>query len=287
MVVANRALSGPLNVWGDHSDIMASRDCGWIQLFAENAQQAHDLTVCAFRIAEDPKVLFPVCINVDGFNLSHVVENLEPLTQEQVDRFLPPLKLEYALNPDKPITLGGYATPNLYSEARKSQDVALRGTKTNILSTLKEFEKLSGRSYKLIEGYKHEDADTLLVMMGSFAETAMNSIDNLRNEGIKAGILRLRLWRPFPFEELRNMAGKAKSLVVFDRSISYGGPAPVCSEVEAALYPLDKKPEVHSFVGGLGGREVSVSGFEQMFMRALEKSKQKIFGDIETIGVRE
>jgi pyruvate ferredoxin oxidoreductase alpha subunit len=266
---------------------MASRDCGWIQFFAENAQQAHDLTICAFRVAEDPGVLFPTIVNVDGFNLSHVVEPVNLLSQAQVDSFLPPLNLPYALNPDKPTTLGAYTPPNLYSEARKSQDVALRATKLTIYKIWKEFEKLSGRTYSALEGYKHEDADTLLFMMGSFSETAKNAVNILRKAGKKVGLLKLHLWRPFPYEEVRVMAGRAKTLIVFDRAISYGGPAPVCSEVETALYPLEKKPKVVSYVGGLGGRDVPVEHFESIIKAGMEKKGSSSFENIETIGVRE
>jgi pyruvate ferredoxin oxidoreductase alpha subunit len=286
MVVANRALSGPLNVWGDHSDIMASRDCGWIQIFAENAQQAHDLTVCAFRIAEDKNVLFPVMINVDGFNLTHVVETLEPLTQEQVDKFLPKLEYPYTLNPDKPLTLGAYATPNLYFEARKSQDYAFRNTRRNIIDIWSEFEKISGRKYKQVEEYRMDGADTALITMGSFSETAMNAIDNLRDQGSKVGLVRIRLWRPFPFEELSKTMEKVKTIAVLDRSISYGGPAPVCSEIKAALYPMKNKPKIVSFIGGFGGRDMSVSDFEKIIKRAIEKTEINA-EEIETIGVRE
>jgi pyruvate ferredoxin oxidoreductase alpha subunit len=287
MAVANRALSGPLNVWGDQSDIMASRDCGWIQFFAENAQQAHDLVVCAFRIAEDNNVLFPVIVNVDGFNLSHVVEPVNLLTQVQVDGFLPPLNLPYALNPDKPLTLGAYAPPVLYSEARKSQDVALRGTKPAIYKVWKEFEKLTGRTYTAVSGYKYEDADTVLLMLGSFSETAKNAVNNLRKDGKKVGLITLHLWRPFPFDEVREILGKMKTVVVFDRAVSYGGPAPICSEIEAALYPLDKRPKIVSYVGGLGGRDVPVEQFEYIIKTGMERKGSSKSDIIETIGVRE
>jgi len=163
MAVANRALSGPLNVWGDHSDVMATRDCGWIQYFTENAQEAFDLTLCAFKIAEDPQVLFPVMVNLDGFFVSHVVEPLYLLEKEELEGFIPPLKYPYPLDPKKPVTMGAFAPPVLYSEAKKAQEEALRSTKDVILRVWKEFGERFGRSYNPIETYRAEDADTLLL----------------------------------------------------------------------------------------------------------------------------
>jgi pyruvate ferredoxin oxidoreductase alpha subunit len=288
MVVANRALSGPLNVWGDHSDVMAVRDCGWIQIFAENGQQAHDLTVCAFRMAEDPKVLFPVMVHIDGFHLSHVVEPMSPLKKKDVDRFLPPYEHPYVLDPDKPVTMGAFAVPAVYSEAKKAQDVALRGTRPVILRTWKQFGKISGRHYQPVEQYRCEGARTLLLTMGSFSETAMLAVDEMRARGKKVGLIRLRLWRPFPFEELFEAVEDAELLVVLDRCLSFGGPSgPVCSEIRAALYPREKKPKIVGFVGGLGGRDISVAEFKYMINRGTKRAEKGEEGGVEMIGVRE
>lgn len=288
MVVANRALSGPLSVWGDHSDVMAARDCGWIQIFAENVQQAFDLVICAFRIGEDPTVLFPVMVNIDGFHLSHVIEPLYLLCQEEVDKFLPPYKYPYALNPDKPVSIGAFGMPNIYTEAKKSQDMALRASKNVILKTWQEFGKLSGRNYLPVETYKVEDAEVLLLTMGSFSETAMIAIDALRERGEKVGLIRLRLWRPFPLEEFQKAVAKAKLIIVLDRALSFGRPTgPVCSEVQAALYPLKTKPEIVSFVGGLGGRDISAATFENIIRNGMEKAKSGRFDELEMIEVRQ
>lgn len=287
MAVANRALSGPLSVWGDHSDVMATRDCGWIQIFAENVQQAFDLTLCAFRIAEDPAVLFPVMVHVDGFHLTHVVETLCLLDQKQVDEFLPSYHHPYALNPDSPVTMGAYAPPNLYTEAKKSQDVALRATKETILRVWQEFGKLTGRHYFPVESYKSQDAEILLLTMGSFSETAMIAVDKLRQNKQKVGLVRLRLWRPFPFNEFRETVAGAQLLIVLDRALSFGGPAPVCSEIQAALYPVETRPKVISFVGGLGGRDISAETFEEMIYHGVDKARQGKLDELEMIGVRE
>jgi pyruvate ferredoxin oxidoreductase alpha subunit len=288
MAVADRALSGPLNVWGDHSDSMATRDCGWIQIFAENAQQAFDLVICAFRIAEDSKVLFPTMVHVDGFHLSHVIEPLYLLEQEKVNKFLPRYSHPYALNPDKPLTVGAFGPPNVYTEAKKAQDTALRASKKVILDVWQEFNKLTGRNYSPVEYYKADDADILLLTMGSYSETAMIAIDNIREKGEKVGLVRLRLWRPFPFDEFRQAVAQAKTLIVLDRALSLGGPSgPVCSEIQSTLYPLATKPKVISFIGGLGGRDMSASTFENMIRLGIKKSEQGRLDEFEMIEVRE
>jgi len=287
MAVANRALSAPLSIWGDHSDVMASRECGWIQIFAENGQQAYDLTLCAFRIAEDHRVLFPVMVNIDGFNVSHVVEPLYLVEQAKVDKFLPPYTHPYGLHPDRPLTMGAFGMPNIYTEVKKSQDVALRASKKIIVEIWREFESMTGRRYLPVESYRTDDADILLVMMGSFSETAASAIDELRDAGHKVGMLRIRLWRPFPFEELTAAVSKARMLITMDRALCFGGPSgPMCSEIQSALYPLPNRPSIVSYVGGLGGREVSVEGFKSLITQGIQKAAQKAPGEFEMIGVR-
>ena len=253
MTVANRALSAPLSIWTDHSDAMATRDCGWIQIFAENAQQAFDLMLCAFRIAEDPTVLLPTMVHIDGFYVSHTIESVELLKQEAVDEFLPTYQYPYPLNPDKPVTMGAFGPPFIYTEAKKAHEVTLRDSNKVILQVWKEFSELSGRQYSPVEEYKTEDTDILLLCMGSFSETAMIAIDKMQAEGQKVGLIRLRLWRPFPAEELRQAVSKTQVLVVLDRALSPGAAPPVCSEIQAALYPLKTRPKIVSFVGSLGG----------------------------------
>ena len=288
MVVADRALSGPLNVWGDHSDAMATRDCGWIQMWAENAQQAFDLVICAFKIAEDKRVLIPTMVHVDGFHLSHVIEPLYLMEKDKVKAFLPDYKHPYALNPDKPVTMGAFGPPNIYTEAKKAQVTDLLKSKQIIFDVWKEFGKLSGREYLPVEEYKTDGADTLLLTMGSYSETAMMAIDDLRAKGKKVGLVRLRLWRPFPFEEFRKVVAKAKTLIVLDRALSPGGPlGPVFSEVQSALYPLETKPKVISFIGGLGGRDMSGATFANMIQLGIQKSEQGRLEELDFVEVRE
>jgi len=287
MTVANRALSAPLSIWTDHSDVMATRDCGWIQIFAENAQQAFDLTLCAFRIAEDSTVMLPVMVHIDGFYVSHTIESVEFLGQAVVDKFLPEYCHPYPLNPDKPVTMGAFGPPFIYTEAKKAQEVALKASKKVILQTWHKFGEISGRHYSPVESYKTEGADALLLCMGSFSETAMMAIDKMQAERQKVGLVRLRLWRPFPFDELRKAVSKAQVLIVLDRALSLGAMPPVASEIQAALYPLNTRPKVISFVGTLGGREISAQGFEDLIRHGMDKAKRGKLDDLEMIGVRE
>ncbi len=288
MAVADRALSGPLNVWGDHSDAMATRDCGWIQYFAENAQEVHDLTLCAFRIAEDPAVLFPVMVHMDGFHVSHVVEPYFRFEPEEITAFLPPINFPLPLDPNRPVTMGAFAPPAVYSECRKAQEVALRSTKDRIAAVWQEFGDRYGRLYKPIETYRTEDADTILVAIGSFNQMAAVAVDSLRAAGQKVGLVRLRLWRPFPLQEFRQAVRPAKNLLVFERALSYGGTVgPVCSEVKAALYRQKHAPAVMNFIGGLGGRDMSPKQFEAMFQRGQEILNNNLDIEYETIGIRE
>ena len=288
MAVANRALSSPLSIWGDHSDAMSARDCGWIQIFTENAQQVFDMILCAFRIAEDNNVLCPTMVHIDGFHVSHVIESLEILEEKDLKGFIPPYKHPYPLDPAKPLTLGAFGMPNVYTEVKKAQDTDLRNAKEKIIDVWGKFEKLSGRKYSPVEKYRTDDAETLLVTMGSYSETAMTAIDKLRDEGIKAGLLKIRLWRPFPFKELKDSVGKAQTLIVLDRAVSFGGPTgPVCSEIKAALYSDEKRPRIVSFVGGLGGRDITDKGFENIIKAGINKSKSATDNEIQIIEVRE
>lgn len=288
MAVANRALSSPLSVWGDHSDAMAVRDTGWIQMFTENGQEVVDNILCAFRIAEDVRVLLPVMVHLDGFHLTHVIEPVFIPEQGKVDKFIPPPQYPWPLNPDKPVTMGAFAPPIIYPEIKKAQEINLRAAKGIILQCWDAFGKSFGRYYHPVECYHSEDARVLLLTMGSFGETAMTAVDKMRKEGREVGLLKLRLWRPFPFGELRQAVGNAEVLVVLDRALSFGGPGgPVCSEVRSALYNEDKKPRVIGFVGGLGGRDITPSGFEEMINRGIEISRMGSEQEFEIFGVRE
>jgi len=288
MTVTNRALSSPLSVWSDHSDAMACRDTGWIQIFVENGQEAVDNTLCAFRIAEDQDVLLPVMVHLDGFHVSHVIEPILLPEQSQVDTFLPPNKYPLPLDPDKPVAMGDFAPPVIYTEAKWAQEVNIRKSKESILKVWQEFGRDFSRYYKPVECYRCEDADTLLLTMGSYSETAMTTIDKMRSEGKKIGLVRIRLWRPFPFEDFRKAVKDTKTLIVLDRAISFGGPGgPVCSEVRSALYNQDNRLGIVSFIGGLGGRDITVAGFEEIITSGMEIAEKGSDNEFEIYGVRE
>ena len=287
MSVANRALSSPLSVWGDHSDAMAVRDTGWIQIFTENGQEVMDNILCAFHIAEDHRVLLPIMVHLDGFNLSHVIEPLILPEQGEVDGFLPPINYPLPLDPRKPVAMGDFGPPVIYTEAKWAQEVNLRKSKDVIKEVWQKFGEQFGRYYSPVETY-HGDARVLLFTMGSFSETAMTAIDKMRDEGRDVGLVRLRLWRPFPFKEFREAVKGAEVLVTLDRSLSFGGPGgAVASEIKAALYDEKDKPRVVSFVGGLGGRDIHVSDFEAIINRGIEIAERGSENEFEIFGVRE
>ncbi len=288
MTIANRALSGPISIWNDHSDIMSVRDTGWIAIFAENGQEAFDLTLQSFKIAEDHRVLLPISVNIDGFTLSHVIEPHEFLNQEEVNRFLPEYKPAVQLNPDDPVSMGAVGVPEIYAEAKKCQDEVLKGSITVIKEVFAEFAEMFGREYKVVETYQAEGAETLLLTMGSVGETAMEAIDQLRAAGRKVGLVRLRLWRPFPAADLRAAVRGIKTLAVIDRAVSFGGTGgPVAGEVRSALYSVKDAPYVASFITGLGGRDITVDDFIGMANQAEAMAKANEIHEYKMIGVRE
>jgi pyruvate ferredoxin oxidoreductase alpha subunit len=288
MAVANRALSAPLSIWPDHSDMMSVRDTGWIQIIVENGQQAVDNTICAFRIAEDQRVLLPVMVHLDGFTLTHVVEPIIFPEQAVVDNFLPKNRFPLPLNPDRPVAMGEFAPPFIFTETKWAQEVNLRNSKKVILQVWNEFNKSFGRQYLPVEKYHSDGAKVLIMTMGSSGETASVAIDELREEGVEVGQIRMRLWRPFPFEELREAVKDADILIVMDRAISFGGPGgPVASEVKAALYNQVKKPKIISYVISLGGRDTTVSDFKDIVKKGIEIAAKGSKNEYEIYGVRE
>ena len=287
MIIANRALSGPISIWNDHSDVMSIRDCGWIQFFAETGQDVYDQVFCAYRLAEDKEVLLPVIINMDGFTLSHVIEPIELIDQEKIDQFLPAYKPVLSLHPDRPVTMGGIALPGIFTETKKAQEVAIQSSMPKILETWKAFGDMTGRYYNPVETYKTEDAETVFVIMGSYGETASVAVDMMREEGRSVGLIKLRLWRPFPFEEFKKATLGVKQLVVIDRAVSVGARGPVASEVKAALYGEDQRPSVYNFVAGLGGRDVAPQDFIKMVDKAEIEIEEGNKEGYEIYGVRE
>lgn len=266
MILANRSLSGPLSIWNDHTDVMSVRDCGWIQVFADNGQELFDHVFFAFRVAEDRNVSIPVMINIDGFIVTHMIEAVEYWDEEQVKKYLPDFKPVNVLHPDHPVTMGAFGMPGIYTEAKKNQNEALLASKPHIMKAWDEMARIVGRKYAPVETYRLEGAETAFLTMGSLSETASIAIDRLREQGAPVGQIKLRLWRPFPFDEIREAVKGVKNLIVLDRAISYGGPGgPVASEIRAALYSDATKPVVANFLCGFAGRDVTPDDFLKMY----------------------
>ncbi len=302
MAVANRALSAPLNIHGDHSDAMAERDSGWIQIYAENAQEVYDSTIQAFRIAEHLDVQLPVMVGLDGFIVSHTLENVRVLEDEIVKKFVKtrqfPVVLThegkivpFKLDPDTPMTMGPVALQNYYFEFKKQQEEAMKNALEVIEQIHAEYAQLTGRSYGdgLIEKYKTEDAETVIICVGSTAGTVKTVVDELRNSGVKAGLLRIRTYRPFPVKELVEGLRKAKAVAVMDRSMSFGGNGgAVFHEVRHGLYDAASHPYIVNYIYGLGGRDISPTQIRKIFEDLQKMLQTRQIGDlVRYVGLRE
>lgn len=267
MAITNRAMSAPINIWGDHSDSIAQRDSGWIQLYCESSQEAYDTIIQAYKISE--KVLLPSMVCVDGFTLSHVWEPVELLNQKEADSFLPKYNPKYKLDPSKPITMGPIVMPDSYMFFKKQQhDAAIKAIDV-IKNINAQFAKKFGRNYGngLIETYKLEGANKAIVAMGSTCGTARCVIDELRKKGKKAGLIKIKCFRPFPSDEIIKACSKLKGIAVIDRDISIGNAGALFTEIKAALRNQIK---INNFIAGLGGRDVT----QDMLIKALSKIGQ-------------
>lgn len=263
--VSTRALSGPININNDHSDAMGVRDAGWIQLFAETNQEAYDNYLQAMRIGE--AVGLPIMVCQDGFITSHAIENIELLEDEKVKAFVGEYKpKEYLLKKDNPMSVGAYATPVYYMECKRQQAQAMIDTKDVIRKVGEEFGKLTGRTYGLIEEYRMEDAEVAILLIGSSAGTAKEAVNELRSEGHKVGLIKLRSFRPFPKEELVKALKNVKAFAAMDKDDSFNGQCgPIYSETCAALYTSAAHPLGISYIYGLGGRDVRVESIRHVF----------------------
>ena len=302
MAVANRALSAPLNIHGDHSDSIAQRDSGWIQLYVENAQEAYDSVIQAFRIAENLDVLLPIMVGLDGFTLSHTLENVETLRDEVVKDFVGTRLLAdvithegkmapFRLDPDHPMTMGPIALQNYYFEFKRQQDEAMKNALEVIQRINDEYSKISGRKYGngLIETYRLEDADVATVCLGSTAGTMKTVVDELRMEGVKAGLLRLRAFRPLPVKDILNALEKVKAVAVMDKSMSFGGDGgAVFHEIRHALYDAESPPFVVDYIYGLGGRDASPKEFLRVYedLQMILKTRS-VQNPVQYLGLRE
>ena len=267
LTLVNRTLSGPININCDHSDGMGARDTGWIQIYAENNQEAYDNFIQAFPIAEDKRVHLPVMVCQDGFITSHAVENIvledDAAVKEFVGEYHPE---EFLLNPGKPIAVGPYAVSNYSMEAKYNQEQAMIRSKEVVKEIAAKFKEKFGRGFDLFEQYRTEDADYIMLIMGSAAGTAKQAVDELREAGIKAGVLKLRLFRPFPAEEIAKALSGCRAVAIMDRCESYNGHGgPLASEVPAALYNAKVYIEAVSYVYGLAGRDFTVGTAKDIF----------------------
>jgi pyruvate ferredoxin oxidoreductase alpha subunit len=264
MALGNRALSGPINIHADHSDSMLIRDSGVVQLFAENAQEAYDLTVMAPRLAEHPDVLLPVLVCQDGFTITHSAEPVATLGDDDVTSFVGDYSLPYSmLDTAHPTTQGPFAMPDYYFELRRQQAGALETALDAFTEVATEFEELSGRAYGPLEAYRLEDAERVIVALGSSAGTAKDVVDELRVEGEAVGLLRIVSFRPFPARQAAALLEGAGSVIVLDRADSPGGAAPLHAEMAAALFGSDAQLEGHVY--GLGGRDLHPEDVREIF----------------------
>lgn len=267
LALVNRALSGPININCDHSDSMGARDSGWIQMYAENNQEAYDNMVQAFRISEHKDVKLPIMICQDGFITSHAVENIELLEDNEVRSFVGEYEPEnYLLNPECPMAVGPYSVTDYYMEAKRNQAEGTRHVEQVVLDVAKEFAELSGREYGLFDAYRLDDAERAVVMIGSAAGTTKDAIDRLREKGEKVGLLKIRLYRPFPAEAIADALKNVKAIAVMDRAEGYtnhGGP--LGADVMAALFRARSTALATNIIYGLGGRDVRVEDMEQVF----------------------
>jgi pyruvate ferredoxin oxidoreductase alpha subunit len=289
MGVVNRALSAPINIHGDHSDMMGSRDCGWIQIYCENAQEAYDWVLQAFRIAEDNDVLLPVTVNIDGFILSHALERVEVYDGKDVDKFLSVRNPTIKLDPDSPITIGALCFTDYYFEMKRQQAEALRLTSKVIDKVNGEFEALTGKKYGYIDTYGLEDAEAAILCLGSTAGTAKAVAKELRSQGKKVGVIKPWVYRPFPEEQLLKAVENLKAIAVLDRAYSPGAPyGALCSDTVSTLYENGKKLKVFNVVYGLGGRDITPSDIKAIFNEALEVAKTGFVKEpLKFVGVRE
>lgn len=267
LINVNRTLSAPLNIHCDHSDSMGSRDAGWIQLYCENVQEVYDTVIQAVRIAEHPAVFLPVMVNLDGFVLSHSVERLEVLGDDQVRGFVGPFRPAVdLLNLGNPPALGALVAPEFYFEHKYAQWVAMDRARGAVAEVGREFGERFGRSYGLLDPYRLEDADLALVVLGSTAGTARVVVDDLRDRGIRAGMLRIRCFRPFPADEIVEALKGKKAVAIMDRAGTQGGEGgPVFGEVRAALYTRGVFLPVINYIYGLGGRDVPAASVARVF----------------------
>lgn len=291
LALVNRALSGPININADHSDSMGARDTGWIQIYAESNQEVYDNFLQAYPIAEHEAVHLPVMICQDGFITSHGVENILLVEDEKVKEFVGEYSpSHYLLNEKEPMAVGPYAVSSYYMETKRGQREAMKNARQVILETAEKFEKMTGRRYGFFEEYRMEDAEYVIVLIGSAAGTCKAAVDRIREAtGKKVGLLKIRVFRPFPEEELAEALKDKKAVAVLDRSEMFSATGgPLGTEVRSALYGAKAQAEVVNYFYGLGGRDITVEDFEEIYGKLEELAKTHVVKDMYAyIGLRE
>jgi pyruvate ferredoxin oxidoreductase alpha subunit len=298
MAVANRALSGPINIHNDHSDSMGARDAGWIQIYCESSQEVYDASLEAWRIAEHPDVQLPVMVCLDGFTLSHTMENVLTLPDEAVKEFVGERvfikvkghkgETELRLNPDVPLTMGPLDLQDYYFEHKMQQIDAMKQALKAIPEVDAEYSKVSGRSYDFLHTYRMEDAEVALLGLGSTMGTVRYVVDQLRDEGVKAGLIKMRVFRPFPTEDLVKTVGDLPVLGVLDKAVSFGAPGgPLYEEVLSVFYDEENKPLIADYIHGLGGRDTSPAMIKGIYENLMEiKKKGTVPERVSFVGAR-
>lgn len=285
MPVAARTIGGPWNIWGEHMDVIAERDVGWMQFFCESNQEVLDTVLLAYRVAEDPRVMLPAMVVEDGFILSHTVEKVDVPEQAQVDEYLPSFCPEHVVDFNEPRRFGGLVMPDWWTEFRYRIAQAMEGAKERIVEADREFERIFGRSWGgLVENYRTEDAEAVLVVAGSAAGTAKEVVDSLRSRGSKVGVARLRVFRPFPAEEIAALTA-VPMVGVFDRSYTFGDGGAMFNEVRSALHGSDNV--IKNYVLGLGGRDVTMQLMEWIFKDMLSVAEKGLDRKVEWVGLKD
>jgi pyruvate ferredoxin oxidoreductase alpha subunit len=268
MTLGNRAIGAPINIWNDHSDAMSMRDAGWIQLFAETNQEAVDLHIQAFRLAEE--LSMPAMVCVDGFILTHAMERIDIPDQAKVDAYLPPYDPVQVLDPAEPASIGAMVGPEAFTEVRFLQHYKQTQALRLIVDHAREFKAVFGRDTGgLLRGYRNEDAETLVVAMGSVCGTIKDTIDEMRADGIAIGLVTIVSYRPFPTDRLREALARAHDVIVLEKSIAVGVGGPLANNVDMALRNLPDAPRLHSAVAGLGGRPITRPSLHRLFREAV------------------
>ncbi|MFX1515570.1 MAG: pyruvate ferredoxin oxidoreductase [Promethearchaeota archaeon] len=289
MALANRAISGPINIHGEQTDQLLLRDSGWISLFCEDNQEAHDHTVLAFRIGEHSDVLLPVAVGLDGFILSHAIEGIEPVSREEAMNFLGgDRQTDFKLTPSNPMSIGLLHLQDYYMEARAQVRDAQERARKVILDTFAEWENLTGRKYNPIESYMMEDAEYAFITMGSSAGNARTTVDELRAKGEKVGLIKIRVYRPFWGNTIVELCKNLKGLISIERAHSFGGPGGILGmDIKSALYGSGVSPLLAEYTIGLGGRDTLIEGYHGMYNRAIKAFEEGKNLPIFWWGVRE